>query len=217
MVGLLLAVLSFVGSHELLSHPLRRPLVERLGERGFQGLYSLVALATFGWIIYEYRRAPELLLWVAPAWAWTVGAVLMFIASVLFAGSLVRNPALPGTPRIDPTSRGAMRITRHPMMWSFAIWALVHGWLAGTAATLILCLGIGGLALIGAAMQDRKKAGIHGEAWAAYAGATSYLPFGRGFAWPGWFAVVGGTILFLLATWLHPRLGAPVVGIWSWL
>lgn len=217
MVGLLLAVLSFVGSHELLSHPLRRPLVARLGEKGFLALYSLVAFATFGWIIYEYGRAPELLLWVAPEWAWGVGTVLMFVASVLFAGSLVRNPALPGVPRIDPRPRGVMRVTRHPMMWSFAIWALVHAWLAGTAATLILCLGIGGLALFGAAMQDRKKAGIHGTAWASYVSTTSYLPFGRGFAWPGWFAIVGGTILFLIATWAHPRFGAPVVGIWSWL
>lgn len=217
MGGLLLALLSFVGSHELLSHPLRRPLVARLGEKGFAGLYSLVALATFGWVLFEYRRAPDVVLWTAPAWAWTVGALLMFGASVLFVGSFARNPAFPGVDRIDPRPGGVMRITRHPMMWSFAIWALVHGWLSGTGATLALCLGIGLLALIGAAMQDRKKAGLHGEGWAAYADATSYVPFGRGPAWPGWFALIGGTIFFFILTWLHPRFGAPVVGVWSWL
>lgn len=216
MVGLLLAVLSFVGSHELLSHPLRRPLIARLGERGFLGVYSLVAFATFGWVIFEYRRSPDVFLWVAPGWAWTVGAVLMFLASVPFIGSFARNPAFPGAP-FNPTPHGVMRITRHPMMWSFAIWALVHAWLSGTVANLILCAGIGVLALFGAAMQDRKKAGIHGEGWAAYAGATSYVPFRRGPAWPGWFAVIGGTIFFLAVTWAHPRLGAPTVGIWSWL
>jgi uncharacterized membrane protein len=216
MEGLLLAVLSFVGSHELLSHPLRRPLVARLGEKGFLGVYSLIAFATFGWVLWEYGRAPDMLLWAAPSWAWAVGAVLMLVASVLFVGSFVRNPALPGA-KLDAAPRGVMRITRHPMMWSFAIWALVHAWLSGMAATMILCLGIGALALIGAAMQDRKKAGLHGEAWAAYAGATSYAPFGRGFAFPGWFALIGGTIFFLLATWAHPRMGTPVVGIWSWL
>jgi uncharacterized membrane protein len=44
---LALATLAFVGSHLLLSHPLRPVLAARLGKRGFLGLYSLVALATF--------------------------------------------------------------------------------------------------------------------------------------------------------------------------
>lgn len=219
MVGLALAVLSFVLSHELLSHPLRRPLVARLGERGFLGLYSLVALATFAWIIVEFRAAPDNLLWVAPDWAWTVGAVLMFIASVLFAGSLTApNPALPmagGRLAPSPEPMGVLRLTRHPMMWSFALWALVHGWVSGRTAVVILAAGIGALALVGAAMQDRKKTGIHGERWAAWQARTSFVPFARGAVWPGWIAVVGGTILFLAATWAHPRLGAPLVGFWS--
>jgi uncharacterized membrane protein len=217
MGGLALAVLSFVLSHELLSHPLRRPLVARLGERGFLGLYSLVALATFAWIVVEFRGAPHDLLWVAPEWAWPVGAVIMFIASVLFVGSLTaRNPALPmaasGLAPI-PAPLGVLRITRHPMMWSFALWALVHAWVSGRTATVILAAGIGGLALIGAAMQDRKKTGIHGERWLAWRAATSFVPFGRGAAWPGWIAVVGGAILYLVATWAHPRLGGPVIGL----
>ena len=38
-----------------LSHPLRAALVARLGERGFLGLYSLVAFATLGWMILAWR------------------------------------------------------------------------------------------------------------------------------------------------------------------
>lgn len=219
MGGLALAVLSFVLSHELLSHPLRRPLVARLGEKGFLGLYSLVALATFGWALFEYRRAPDALLWTAPGWAWTVGAVLMLVASILFVGSFTApNPALTGAAGVldkSPEPQGVLRLTRHPMMWSFAIWAVVHGWLSGAAATVILSAGIGALALVGAAMQDRKKAGIHGERWTGWQAKTSFLPFARGQMWPGWIAVVGGVILYLSATWAHPRLGAPAVGIWS--
>jgi uncharacterized membrane protein len=219
MGGLALAVLSFVLSHELLSHPLRRPLVERLGERGFLGLYSIVALATFGWIIFEFRQAPDDLLWVAPVWAWTVGAVIMFIAAVLFVGSLTAsNPALPmagGRLAAAPQPLGVLRLTRHPMMWSFALWALVHAWVSGRTAVVILAAGIGVLALFGAAMQDRKKTGIHGERWVAWRAQTSFIPFGRGAIWPGWIAVVGGAILFLVATWAHAQLGGPVVGPWS--
>ena len=221
MVGLTLAVLGFVGSHELLSHPLRRPLVARFGERGFLGLYSLVAFATFGWILFEFSRAPDVLLWTAPDWAWTLGAVLMFVASVLLVGSLTApNPALPMAGSLiakRPEPMGVLRLTRHPMMWSFAIWAVVHALVSGRAATVILAAGIGGLALFGAAMQDRKKADLLGETWAAWRARTSFVPFGRGAVWPGWIAVVGGTILFLAATWAHPRLGAPAVGPWSGL
>lgn len=38
---LLIAATAFVGTHFLMSHPLRAPLVSRLGEKGFLGLYSL--------------------------------------------------------------------------------------------------------------------------------------------------------------------------------
>ena len=56
MVGI--AGLVFVGTHFLLSHPLRAPLVAQLGERGFLILYSLVAIVTLGWLVIAYRAAP---------------------------------------------------------------------------------------------------------------------------------------------------------------
>ena len=37
--------LAFVGTHFLMSHPLRSPMVSALGERGFAGVYSLVVAA----------------------------------------------------------------------------------------------------------------------------------------------------------------------------
>lgn len=55
---LLIAATAFVGTHFLMSHPLRAPLVSRLGEKGFLGLYSLVAAATMIWMILAYRAAP---------------------------------------------------------------------------------------------------------------------------------------------------------------
>ena len=43
MPELALALIAFVGSHELLSHVLRKPLVAKLGEGGFAALYSVAA------------------------------------------------------------------------------------------------------------------------------------------------------------------------------
>jgi uncharacterized membrane protein len=54
---LALASVAFVGTHFLMSHPLRSPLIAKLGEKGFAGLYSLVALLTFGWMIWAYPDA----------------------------------------------------------------------------------------------------------------------------------------------------------------
>ena len=58
MTLLAIALIAFVGSHFLLSHPLRAPLVAQAGAGGFAGLYSLVAAATLGWAVWEWRRAP---------------------------------------------------------------------------------------------------------------------------------------------------------------
>ncbi len=55
MSMVMIAAIAFVGTHFLLSHPLRAPIVGRVGEKGFLALYSLVAFATLGWLVVAYR------------------------------------------------------------------------------------------------------------------------------------------------------------------
>ena len=216
MTLLLIALVAFVGTHLLLSHPLRAPLVGALGAGGFAGVYSLVAAATLGWAVWAWRRAPVEIVWTVPAWAWPLAAVVMLLAMILFVGSVTApNPALMGAPAAaaGAAPRGVQRITRHPMMWAFALWAVVHGGLAGSTRTLALAGAILILALVGARLQDGKKRGQMGEAWAAHERATSFVPFGRGFAAPGWVALVGGIVLFVIATGVHPLAGGP--NLWA--
>jgi len=213
-MGLFFGAIAFVGSHFLLSHPLREPLVRRMGEGPFRGFYSLVALLLFGLMIWSYRAVGREPQWWAPSEVvWIAGAILMWVASILFVGSFVGNPALPGSrgPRGGP--HGVLAITRHPMMWSFALWAIVHLAAVAQFKAIILDGAIIFLALVGAAMQDRKKAGLMGETWHEWTAQTAFVPFTRGFANPGAVALIGGTVLFLLATWLHPL----PVGVWRWL
>src|SRR3546814_3469606 len=90
--NLVLATIAFVGTHLLLSHPLRKTLVRRIGQKGFLGLYSLVAAVTLGWMIYARVNAPaEPLWWIAPLWFWDLATVIMLFASILLAGSLERK------------------------------------------------------------------------------------------------------------------------------
>src|SRR5436309_3461373 len=98
-MGLLFSSIAFVGTHFLLSHPLRRPLVRAVGAGPFSGIYSLVALITFGLMMYFYRiigREPPL--WDAGEAGWIVASLLMWLGSILFVGSFIRSPALVGAP-----------------------------------------------------------------------------------------------------------------------
>src|SRR5581483_7977410 len=161
MTSLILAAIAFVGTHFLLSHPLRAPLVGAIGERGFSALYSLVALGTFIWLVMAYRGAPETApLWPAGDVLWAIVTIVMLVASVLFMGSLIRNPALPNPgslASVPPDATGVFAVTRHPMMWGFALWGLCHIAVFPTEANIVLCAAIVILALCGAALQDHKK------------------------------------------------------------
>lgn len=221
-VGLLaLASAAFVGTHFLLSHPLRALLVGAMGERGFAAFYSLVAFATFGWMVWAYPAAsaekPELL-WDAGRTGFVIATLLMWLGSVLFMGSLRRNPALPrpGKPltRIDEP-RGVFSITRHPMMWGFAFWAATHAIVNPTLASLILCAAIALLAIVGAAFQDAKKTKLLGDVWREWRSKTSFVPYGRGLRSADGFALVTGTLVWLAASWAHGALGHRPAGVFA--
>ncbi|MDQ3139457.1 MAG: NnrU family protein, partial [Pseudomonadota bacterium] len=57
--SLALATVAFVGTHFAMSHPLRAGLVARIGEKGFAGLYSLIAFLTLGWMIFAWRSIDD--------------------------------------------------------------------------------------------------------------------------------------------------------------
>jgi len=226
---LTLALFAFVGTHFALSHPLRAPLVARLGTGAFQGVYSLVAFATMAWVAHAFREAPYgQTLWAVGDTLWAIATALMFLGAILFVGSLIGNPALPApgaSKAAAQPARGVFAITRHPMMWSFAIWSVVHVLVSPRVPVVILSGAIAFLALFGAAGQDVKKAKLMGASWRDWTTRTAFFPFAGQFAgrigwagaWPCTTAIVGGTLLWLAATWAHPVLGAPIAGLWRWL
>jgi uncharacterized membrane protein len=99
------------------------------------------------------------------------------------------------------------------MMWAFAIWAAVHFAVMGTGKALVFDGAIFFLAVVGSIGQDAKKRKLVGEHFHEWTAQTAFIPFARGVVWPGMAAFLGGTLLFLLATWLHPL----PVAIWRWI
>ena len=138
----------------------------------------------------------------------------MWLASGLLAGSFVRNPAMKTLQSHDAVighPAGVFRWTRHPMMWSFALWGLVHLLVNPKLSAAAIAVAILVLALIGAKAQDAKKRAQLGDRWAEWERQTSFVPFATGVALPGWAAFIGGSAIFLLATCLHPLPG----GVWA--
>ncbi len=213
------ASIAFVGTHFALSHPLRGPLVRRIGEGPFLGLYSLVAFVTLGWMVFAFRAAPASDLMGTGEAGWIAASLLTLAALLLFLGSLVRNPALPGKPasaaRREPT--GVFRVTRHPMMWGFALWALAHLLLGWSWRTTIVAVAVGVLALVGAHLQDRKKEALLGEAWTDWEARTSYWPRWQHLFSAGWLLWAVTLLLWLVVTYGHIGGAGVPAGIWRWL
>ena len=227
--NLIFAAILFVGSHFALSHPLRAPLAGRMGERGFQIVYSVVALATFILMVRAYQGLPaELPLWAVGDVLWAVASLIVLLASILFLGSLIGNPALaaPGAEKAAAApARGVFAITRHPMMWGFALWAIAHIMVVPMPGQILLCLALIILALGGSLGQDSKKAKLMGAAWQDWRSRTAFVPFsgqlsGR-LSWadamPRPHALFGGIVVWLVATWAHGALGYMAAGVWRWV
>ena len=222
LANLTAASLAFVGTHFALSHPLRAPVVRITGEKAFPALYSLVAFATLGWLVMAFRAAPP----AAPLWngiadgPWIAATLLMLIASVLLVGSFIGNPALPAPGAAALASKpphGVFQVTRHPMMWSFALWSAAHLLVSPTPRVIVLSLAVAVLALAGSHLQDRKKEVLMGGAWQGWEAKTSY--------WPKWGALgktgavpwLGGIALWLAASWAHNPLIGMAAGVWRWV
>lgn len=221
LAHLIAASLTFVGTHFALSHPLRGAVGRAAGDKGFQAVYSLVALASFAWMVLAFRAVPSGM----PLWngqsdlAWALATAIMLVASMLLVGSFKGNPAMPAPGAAELARHGphgVFHVTRHPMMWSFALWSAAHVLVSPTPRVIVLSAAIAVLALVGARLQDRKKEVLMGAAWQGWESRTSYWPRPSGLARTGAAAWIGGIGLWLAATWAHGWLIGMPAGVWRW-
>src|SRR5437899_7395264 len=123
---------AFAGTHTLLTHPpIRSALVARLGTGPFQGLFSVVAFATFVplvWTFFAHRTStavPLTLLAQTPG-IWWLTMILMFVALELLVLGFARPNPLALTARAGSGAGGILRVTRHPAFMGGALFALAH-------------------------------------------------------------------------------------------
>lgn len=178
MLQLLLATAVFLATHFVPSTPLRGAIVRSVGERAYLGLYVIVALATLGWMIYAYNRAPVEPLW--PGLHLLPAFVMPFAFILLACGVLSRNPtavAQEKALKAEQPARGILRVTRHPVQWGILLWAAAHLLARGDLKSAIFFGGFVLLSGLGIILIDSRKARNLGEDWQRFAAATSNLPF----------------------------------------
>src|SRR5262249_57714180 len=94
MTSMWLAAVFWLGLHFVVAGPLRSPLVAKLGELYFFGVFSLLSIAGLAWFVVAYRMAPFVPLWpTIPALGWLV-FVFVFLGFLLtVVGTWPMNPS----------------------------------------------------------------------------------------------------------------------------
>ena len=212
---LILAGVAWVVLHiGLAGTGLRGVLARPLGEQGFRGLFSVLSIAVFAALVYAFLHAPRTPLWVAPQWLRWLLAPLMLPALFLLLGSLGTvslNPADAGTRR--EAARGILRITRHPMLCAFCLWAAIHIIGTGELSALLFFGAFLLTAAIGMPSIDAKFARRDPLRWQRMAAETSILPGGAILAgrnrllWSeiGWLLPLVSVVLWAMLLVLHRR------------
>ncbi|MBP0494449.1 NnrU family protein [Pararoseomonas indoligenes] len=181
MIALVVAALIWVLLHVgIAGTRARAALAARLGEGGFRTTFSLASALAITLLVLAWRSAPTAVLWSVPRPLGWVLVAAMLAAFILFAGSLMaRNPTSVGQGgALSAEPAGVLRITRHPMLWSFAIWAAVHVVGNGDSASLVFFGAFLVTAALGMPSLDAKVAARDPQGWAGFAARTSILPFG---------------------------------------
>ncbi len=225
--SLIAATALFVAGHFLLSsHPLRRPLVNALGEQVFLGGYAVVALAAFVWMLAAYGAAPYLAVWSPPPVSRWVPLALMPLACILVVSGLTTRSltAVGGVQAVvaggpGSAAPGIVSITRHPALWGFALWAVSHLAVRGDAANMVLMGGILALSLGGMVHIDQRREAALGSDWGPTKMTTGLIPFaailsGRtSLDWKGigWQRPLAGLAVFAILLFAHPWIAGVAV------
>lgn len=182
MTVLILGLLLFLGVHSvrIVADGWRSVQLARLGEKRWKGLYSLVAFAGLGLIIWGYalaRHQPQAL-WTPPMGLRHASGLLMLFSLILLAAANV------------PRNR-IKTLVHHPMLLGTQLWAVAHLLANGNVADVLLFGGFlvwSSVDLVSAVQRDRA-AGV------AYQGGTVQGTL---------IVIVAGCALWLLlAFWLH--------------
>jgi uncharacterized membrane protein len=167
---------AFVSGSEL-----RWIIARRIGEPAFRAIFALLSLASLLWLISAYRKARFYPLWFSPQPIHWLPLIVMPFALVLAVGAFsVPNATSVGAEQVlqrTDAARGVLRITRHPFLWSVALWSAVHLLVTGHVASILFFGTLLLTALRGTSSIDEKRLRTNKAEFTRYLEVTSNVPF----------------------------------------
>lgn len=210
--GFATVFVAFFLTHSIPVRPsVKSRLVGILGARKFGLGYSVLSVGMLALLIWAAGQAPYVQLWPQMEWQRHVVHLGMFAVCLILALSIARpNPFSFGgaqNARFDPARPGIVRWVRHPILLSLALWAGLHLLPNGDLSHVILFGVLGGFAIVGRAILNRRKQREMGRAaWQTLWTRVSDAPLGHApRSWTGLATRLGlGIGGFVLLLWAHP-------------
>jgi uncharacterized membrane protein len=176
--------LAFAVSHMALSSLTLRPrLVGVLGEKGFAGVYSLIALVIFVSMVSVYfdNKHSGAMLWsvgMTPSFVGLVSFVMGVAVVILVAGIVTASPASMSVAAGKAVELGGIHfITRHAVFMAAGLFGLVHLIPNGFASDVAFFAGFPIFAVIGSLHQDQRKLVTDTKRYREFYAATPLIPF----------------------------------------
>ena len=129
MTLLILGLLIFLGIHSvrIVADGWRSAMVQRIGDGGWKGLYTVASVAGLALIVWGYgvARQQPVVLWASPVWTRHLAALLTLPAFVMIAAAYVPGNAIKAR-------------LKHPMVLGVKVWAFAHLIANNTLADVLL-------------------------------------------------------------------------------
>lgn len=179
MISFFSAFATFLALHSIPALPsIRAGIIGSLGRPAYFVCYSAASIAALVWLFSAALSLDYIPLWDLQPWQAAVTFVLApFGGFLVIAGLLSRNP-LSISIRSSGEVGAVARITRHPVLWGFAIWAAGHIVANGDLRSLLLFGGFALFALAAIPMTEKRAQRRLGERWSALSQRTGIVPFG---------------------------------------
>ena len=182
MTVLILGLILFLGPHSvrIVAEPWRTQMLQRLGEKPWKGLYSLVSLIGLALIIWGYglARYDPVVLWQPPVAMRHIASLLTLASFILLTAAYVPGNSIKAR-------------LRHPMILGVKLWAFAHLLANGSLADVVLF----GSFLLWSALSFRAARARDRAAGTVYAPGTASATV---------ITLVVGTVAWVVFTlWLH--------------
>jgi uncharacterized membrane protein len=175
MTILIIGLIVFFAVHFVPGMPgLKQNLIDRFGDNGYRGLFSVAALAGLGLVIWGFSSAEFIEVFEPPAWGRHVTMVCVLLAMICLASS---------------SFKGRIRkAISHPMLFGIGFWSLGHLFANGDLAALLLFGSFLVFAVIDVFLANAQNR------------IASFEPK----AMHDLFAIIGGVVIYAVFFMLHP-------------